>query len=427
MNTIQVIGDLILDQYISGTARRLSPEAPVPVLTSMETTYVAGGAANVARNLASLGCRVELYGAVGEQEETRTLCEMLQADQIEIRVISNATAKTTVKTRIVADGQQLVRLDAESSHRDLSPDITAALADTGGADIVVFSDYNKGVLDQSRELIRKIKHSRVLVDPKRPLDNYAGAWLVKPNRKEFEQFFGEFDSVEDIIRLARRAMDTHSISNVLVTLGAEGMLLVTDKSYRGYESTAQEVFDITGAGDVVLAVLAYSLSHGIDLEAAVGMASRAAGISVAHKGNYIVQPSDIQQFGTVFTNGCFDILHEGHVRYLKQSRELGNRLVVGINSDASVTRLKGPGRPVNNQDARKAVLEALGCVDEVIVFDEDTPLELIMKIRPDVITKGGDYRAEQVVGANIAKAVIILPYHSGTSTTETIARIKNAS
>jgi D-beta-D-heptose 7-phosphate kinase/D-beta-D-heptose 1-phosphate adenosyltransferase len=326
----------------------------------------------------------------------------------------------------VADGQQLVRLDSENSHAGLSSDITGVLAHTGGTPIVVFSDYNKGVLDRSNWLIKEIPNSRVLVDPKRDLENYYGAWLVKPNRREFEQFFGKFETPEDIIDLARQAMDDYCISNVLVTLGADGMLLVTPDSYRGYESSAQEVFDITGAGDVVLSVIAYALSHGIDLELAVGMASRAAGRAVAHHGNYIVRPDDISQFATVFTNGCFDILHRGHIEYLKQSRALGNRLVVGLNSDASIKRLKGADRPINSEQDRKAVLEALDCVDEVIVFDEDTPEQLIRRLRPDVITKGGDYQAQDVVGRDLVKSVIILPYVKDTSTSNIIDRIKHA-
>ena len=425
--TIQVIGDLILDQYISGTSKRLSPEAPVPVLINLETSYVAGGAANVARNLRSLGCEVELYGAVGEQPETKTLCAMLADDGINLRVISNGSILTTVKTRIMSGGHQLVRLDSENSHADLSPDITGALADAGGTDIVVFSDYNKGVLARSNWLITQLPNSRVLVDPKRDLQHYRGAWLVKPNRKEFEELIGKFDTVEHMVELAKDAMYEYDITNLLITLGAEGMVLVTPTGYRGYESSAQEVFDITGAGDVVISVLAYALDHGIELERAVAMASRAAGRAVAHHGNYIVKQSDVTQFGTVFTNGCFDILHRGHVEYLKQSRELGDRLVVGINSDASVQRLKGAGRPVNSQEDRRAVLEALDCVDQVIIFDEDTPEQLIRQVRPDVITKGGDYTANDVVGRDQVKAVVILPLVKDTSTSNIIDRIKNAS
>ena len=425
--TIQVIGDLILDQYISGTSKRLSPEAPVPVITNLETSYVAGGAANVARNLRSLGCEVELYGAVGEQTETKTLCQMLADDGINLRVISNGSILTTVKTRIMSGGHQLVRLDSENSHADLSPDITGALADAGGTDIVVFSDYNKGVLDRSNWLIGQLPNSRVLVDPKRDLQHYRGAWLVKPNRKEFEELIGSFDTVEHMVELAKDAMYEYDITNLLITLGAEGMVLVTPNGYRGYESSAQEVFDITGAGDVVISVLAYALDHGIDLERAVAMASRAAGRAVAHHGNYIVKQSDVTQFGTVFTNGCFDILHRGHVEYLKQSRELGDRLVVGLNSDASVQRLKGASRPINSQEDRQAVLQALDCVDEVIIFDEDTPAQLIRQVRPDVITKGGDYTADDVVGRDQVKAVVILPLVKDKSTSNTIDRIKNAS
>ena len=201
------------------------------------------------------------------------------------------------------------------------------------------------------------------------------------------------------------------------------MLLITPTSYRGYESSAQEVFDITGAGDVVLAVIAYALTNSIDLELAVGMASRAAGISVAHHGNYIVQPGDITQYATVFTNGCFDILHRGHIEYLQQSRALGSRLVVGLNSDASVRRLKGEGRPINSEQDRKSVLEALDCVDEVIIFDEDTPEQLIRRLRPDVLTKGGDYADKDVVGRDLVKNVIILPTVEGMSTTKTIERM----
>lgn len=423
---IQVVGDIILDRYIKGTATRLSPEAPVPVLSNFVTEHLAGGAANVALNLRALDNWVDLVGVVGRDAEADVLGGILVAQDVGHSLVVDEQAPTTVKTRIVADGQCLVRLDNERSHNSVAHQVLKVVTEST-PDLVVLSDYNKGALAHASKIIAAYKQAgiRCLVDPKQPMENYTGAWLVKPNRKEFEQFVGPFNNMIELELQARAVMYSFSIDNMLVTLGADGMALVTPNDFVHLPTQAQEVYDITGAGDVVIAVVAHAVAQGLSLEHAVQLATQAAARAVAHHGNYIVQPTDIKTSKTVFTNGCFDILHPGHVQYLLASRALGDQLVVGLNSDTSVRKLKGSERPINNQDYRKAMLEALSCVDQVIIFDEETPEKLIRNLRPDVITKGGDYTKETVVGYDLVPETVILPLLEGHSTTNIITRIQN--
>ena len=420
---IQVVGDIILDRYVRARATRLSPEGPVPVLTDMEISDVAGGAANVAMNLVGLGVDTCIIGVVGAGDDNgRRLVELLEHPLMSIELIEDSQAPTTTKTRIVADGQCLLRMDHEKTHSACADQVRAASC-ARKDDIIVISDYNKGAVYCSDSIIEG-HAGRVLVDPKRYFEHYHGAWLIKPNRREFEQFVGHFQDWDELVELARDSMYQHDIENMLVTLGADGMILVTQDSHLHVPSLAQEVFDITGAGDVVMAVVAYAVHQGISLARAVEMASKAAARAVAHHGNYVVTTEDIGGQRTVFTNGCFDILHPGHVQYLQQSRALGDRLVVGLNSDSSVRNLKGAGRPVNEVLHRKAMLEALSCVDQVLIFDEDTPQELISLLQPYIITKGGDYEIADVVGHDMGPRVVILP-HTGDSTTGMIQRIRD--
>ena len=420
---IQVVGDIILDRYVLGTATRLSPEAPVPVLMGMTTQEVAGGAANVAMNLVNLGAATCLIGVVGDQDDNaKKLMKLLAHPELMTIISRDPVSPTTTKTRIVADGQCLVRLDDEGSHSSVS-DLVLESSRARHARTVVISDYNKGAVDRARDIIRESR-GQVLVDPKRDFSHYSGAWLVKPNRREFEQFVGKFQDWDELVSLARASMAQHSIDNMLVTLGADGMILVQPDSHLHVPSLAQEVFDITGAGDVVMAVVAYAVHQGVNLARAVVMASVAAARAVAHHGNYVVKPQDLQQQRRVFTNGCFDILHPGHLSYLEASRALGDHLTVAINSDDSVRRLKGPQRPIHDQEQRRSMLLALRCVDEVVVFDEDTPENIIRQLDPDIITKGGDYTVEQVVGHDLGPEVVIIPYVPGNSTTNIIKQLE---
>jgi D-beta-D-heptose 7-phosphate kinase/D-beta-D-heptose 1-phosphate adenosyltransferase len=396
--TILVIGDYIQDVYWHGTCDRISPEAPVPIIKNIKVSTLQGGAGNVTENLHALGS--------------------------EYRLIRNPN-QITIKTRIVADGHIVCRIDSEeytpfkissSELRNMSDD----------ADYAILSDYDKGVLDDAQNIVTTLTlmSTKVIVDPKKNFSAYRGAWLIKANKKEFENEIGRpIKGMSDIHNLSLDMIRGHNIYNIIVTLGAEGCFLTTREG-EGYHIQAEghDVKDVTGAGDVFVAALAHFLDRGDSLLEATKKANTLAGISVAHFGTYVVTPEDIAKLSKkiIFTNGCFDLIHRGHIDYLKKSRELGDRLVVGLNSDESVKRLKGEGRPINKQEDRKAVLESLSFVDEVIIFDEDTPYELIKKVKPSIITKGGDYDSkEKVVGHDLAD-VVILPYINGYSTTGVI-------
>lgn len=397
-----VIGDHIIDKYIFGTAKRLSPEAPVPVITEATEITKSGGASLVVQNLEALGT-------------TPTL-------------IHNPNQKTE-KTRIVADGHIVCRLDVEEyeafeidfNKHDLSTHKTAVLV-----------DYNKGVLHYAHNVIKFLNQQgvRCFVDMKKPFDHYQNAWLVKCNKKEFEEFAKVRFYVESADYYCAGLCRNFGFNYIVVTLGADGCYVYNDDSSIAGEGTyipteKQTVVDVTGAGDVFMAALAhFSMTESI--EDAAKKANKLAGISVSHLGTYVLTKDDIDKVKNkiVFTNGCFDILHPGHIHLLNESKKLGNKLIIGLNSDASINRLKGSNRPILTQDRRKKMLEALGIADDVIIFEEDTPLELIKKIEPDIITKGGDYKYHEVVGYGLAEIVIIstLENYSTTGVINEIVR-----
>lgn len=372
---IVVIGDILIDEYIYGTSTRLSPEAPVPVVKFLEKERKLGGAANVYNNIKSLTQDVKLV-------------DITKSDY-------------PIKQRIYADGHYVTRVDYEEEmdNSDLYDYVRQNVEDC----TVVLSDYNKGTLKNPQRIIRALKENNcyIIVDPKQDLEVYSGADIIKPNKKEYEEYNTGIDA------------------NMVVTLGKEGYMI----DGVVYPTIEQDVYDVTGAGDTFLAVMAYYIDRGNKLEHACRMANIAAGVSVQHKGVYVVQPEDLNLETVVFTNGCFDILHRGHIELLKASKRLGGHLIVGLNTDESVRRLKGKERPINNQYDRKMLLESLAFVDEVILFDEDTPYNLIQKVKPDIITKGGDYAVEDVVGNDLAN-VVILPTIENFSTTDTIRRIR---
>lgn len=380
---IVVIGDILIDEYIYGTSTRLSPEAPVPVVKFLEKERKLGGAANVYNNIKSLTQDVELVDI--------TNCEMFPF----------AKSDYPIKQRIYADGHYVTRVDYEEEmdNSDLYDYVKQNVKDC----TVVLSDYNKGTLKNPQRIITALKENNcyIIVDPKQDLEVYSGADIIKPNKKEYEEYNTDIDA------------------NMVVTLGKEGYMI----DGVVYPTIEQDVYDVTGAGDTFLAVMAYYIDRGNKLEHACRMANIAAGVSVRHKGVYVVQPEDLNLKTIVFTNGCFDILHRGHIELLKASKKLGGHLIVGLNTDDSVRRLKGKERPINNQYDRKMLLESLAFVDEVVLFDEDTPYNLIQKVKPDIITKGGDYSVEDVVGNDLAD-VIILPTIENFSTTDTIRRIR---
>ena len=456
---ILVIGDVMLDRFIDGSVSRISPEAPVPVLEKSRETQMPGGAANVAGNLASLGCNVRLVSVTGDDAQGRSVAALLGANMaIDFHQVIDRNRPTTTKTRFRADGQQVLRFDEETTDavdaatgKQLLDTFVAALDE---ADLVILSDYAKGAVPPSL-IAEVISHARnagktVVVDPKlADFGAYAGASLLTPNLAELRRTgIVAGDTLEQIAAAASRLAAAHDMEAILVTLSARGMLLAgADGSWHHAPAQAREVFDVSGAGDTVIAMMAAALAGGIDRAAAMSLANIAASVVVAKSGTAIATPGEIiDQAGAAtppldwphwaatcqtwrdtgqsigFANGCFDLLHPGHMFLLQEAAAQCDRLVVGLNSDASVRRLKGDGRPAQPAERRAAAMIQLPFIDGVAIFDEDTPLELVTALQPDFIFKGGDYLPEDVVGADIVKArggeVRIVPTlgsHSSTS------------
>ena len=385
---IVVIGDIIIDEYVYGTSNRLSPEAPVPVVKHQKTERKLGGAGNVYNNIKSLSDDVTLIGYRNDCKEWPSeLC----------------SSHMPVKQRIYADKHYVTRVDMEQTIDNSS--LFDYVKDNVRNCTVVLSDYNKGTLQNPQRIVQILKQNGcyVIVDPKQDLNLYQGADIIKPNKKEYDDY--------------NNGVDT----NIVVTLGADGYMI----NGVHYSTQQQDVYDVTGAGDTFLAVMSYFVDRGESLEFACEMANKGAGASVLHNGVYVVHWKDLDpRPSIVFTNGCFDILHRGHIEMLKNSKAQGDHLIVGLNTDASIKRLKGNTRPINNETDRKVLLESLDFVDEVILFDDDTPQQLIERIRPDIITKGGDYTVNTVIGNELAK-VIIIPTIEDYSTTNTIRKIEN--
>jgi len=379
---VLVIGDVIIDKYVYGTSSRISPEAPVPVITYIEEKETRGGAGLVYENLKSLGVDVDLFETQGQ---------------------------VSVKTRIICDGHYVTRIDDDAQAN--GTEVLKQVQETNFSqyDYVLLSDYNKGVLDEAREIIKHINtfNCKIIVDPKENQWFYEGAWLVKPNYSEFESL--EFDNWQ---------------GNIITTNAGEEVIATIDGKRYEVPVDNLEVADVTGAGDCFLASFVYALTKGYNYEKAIKIAVQGSTESVKHAGTYILKKADLEDV-VVWTNGVFDILHIGHLKLLRHAYSLGNRLIVGINSDASVKRLKGDLRPINDQNTRKELLLELGFVDDVIIFDEDTPLEAMTVLEPDIIVKGGDYTFDTVVGNHLAE-VVIFPTVEGHSTSATIKKIDNS-
>ncbi|MDA8420389.1 MAG: bifunctional D-glycero-beta-D-manno-heptose-7-phosphate kinase/D-glycero-beta-D-manno-heptose 1-phosphate adenylyltransferase HldE [Pseudomonadota bacterium] len=460
---VLVVGDLMLDRYWYGSTARISPEAPVPVVRVENTEERPGGAGNVALNVAALGSRATVIGLTGTDEAAGILEQRLTAAGVSCLFQRHKEYSTVTKLRVMSRHQQLIRLDFEDGFTDsgivsLRSEFERVLPE---ADVVVLSDYGKGALRQARDLIAiaRAAGKPVLVDPKsRDFSHYHGASLITPNLAEFEAVVGPCGSERDIVYKGQQLLRTHGFGAILVTRGEHGMTLVRDGANELHlPAQALEVYDVTGAGDTVISVLAACLATGTDLESATALANAAAGISVAKLGAATVSVPELRRAlqsgqeprrgvmsqeqlrvavddarahgeSIVMTNGCFDILHAGHVAYLEQAKQLGNRLVVAVNDDDSVRRLKGEGRPVNALERRMAVLAGLAAVDWVVPFSEDTPEKLICGIGPDVLVKGGDYRAQDVAGYGCVTSrggkVCILRYEDGCSTSNIIAAIR---
>lgn len=459
---VAVVGDVMLDRYWVGSAGRISPEAPVPVLRVTGREDRIGGAGNVAANAVGVGALVALCGVVGRDDDGRALEALCAQAGIRTHFLRGA-GPTTVKLRMLAQHQQLLRVDFERvlPTEDASNLFEASAGALPGMGAVVLSDYAKGVLHEPSPWIAAAHRAgaAVVVDPKsRDFARYAGADVVTPNLGEFEAVVGRpIGNEADLVAPALALCAEHRIGALLITRGEHGMTLVRPGCpVFQLPAQAREVFDVTGAGDTVCALLACGLAAGLELEDAVTLANVGAGISVGKLGTSVVTLDEIQGAlavpttpkrasgpmaleeavaavrsaqaegqRVVVTNGCFDILHPGHVRYLNDAAALGDRLLVAVNSDASVRRLKGPARPVNPLASRMEVLAGLRSVDWVVPFEDDTPLELIRALAPDVLVKGGDYSTETIVGAQDVLArggqVMALPFHEGHSSSAVIA------
>ena len=467
---ILVIGDIMLDKYYMGNIHRISPEAPVPVFLKKETRYRLGGAANVALNIAVNGPKVSVISAAGNDGHARILKSLMQQHHISTQFITDTDRPTCVKTRLLAgNNQQVLRIDTEEDSEfdmDMQNKMTDILKKhIGTYDIVVFSDYMKGVLayDAARRMLDICRQNGVktLVDVKDSRSRkYENAFLVKPNREELMRLTGmPAGNRQEVWEAAVKLMQECHSQYVLVTCGAQGMVLAgKDGTRRFLETAAREVYDVTGAGDTVLAYMAMGLAAGMSVCDAMEAANAAAGIQVSKAGtsavkveevrNYvkgkilnkkdkILAAQDIEELAEyrrrnpdkkiVFTNGCFDILHIGHLRYLKQAAGMGDILIVGLNSDKSVRRIKGENRPVNQEADRAEMLSGYSFIDYIVIFEEDTPFRVIEACQPDILVKGGDYRADEVIGAQIVKQrggrVEILPYINGKSTSGILKKI----
>ena len=463
---VLVTGDLMLDRYWHGPTSRISPEAPVPVVHIHHTEARPGGAGNVALNAVALGARATVVGVTGNDEAADNLAGLLEAHAVTCLFHRLDAAATVTKLRVISQHQQLIRLDFEDGFPgyDTGP-LTAQYRDClADADVVVLSDYGKGTLQPVQELIRLARQAGkpVLVDPKSlDFSIYRGASLVTPNLAEFEAVVGACEDEAALVDKGMALLASHAFDGLLITRGEHGMtLLRVDEEPVHVPTQAREVFDVTGAGDTVIAVLATAMAAGTSLPDAMALANVAAGIVVGKLGTATVEHAEFRQAlattpaidaggvsesqlllaveqahargeSIVMTNGCFDILHAGHVEYLAAARQLGDRLIVALNDDDSVRRLKGDDRPVNPLANRRTVLAALSSVDWVVPFGSDTPRDLICKIKPDILVKGGDYRVEEIAGHDCVLAnggeVRILPFTEGCSTSALIDSIRDNS
>lgn len=459
---VVVLGDAMLDRYWHGDTSRISPEAPVAVVKIEASEERIGGAANVALNVKALGANSTLISVVGQDEVGKTLIQMIESQGVTSEIIQTKVIKTTLKLRVLGRHQQLIRLDFEDKHRWEAKHLLPLLEKTiQNTNVLILSDYAKGVIAEPEILIDFARENgvKVLVDPKNTdLSVYRNASILTPNLGEFEATVGRCESEADIENKGYALLEKLRLEALLVTRGSAGMTLL-QKNHAPVHIPAQarEVFDITGAGDTVIAVLGAALGAGSSLLEAAQIANLAAGLAVGRLGTATITSDEIQDLLSVpkkepakvftqkelqaqinarkakgerivMTNGCFDILHAGHISYLQEARNLGDCLIIAVNDDNSVERLKGPTRPINSLLNRMQVLAALGCVDYVVPFSEDTPEDLIIDLSPNILVKGGDYQVSQIAGAKHVLQqggrVEILPFVEGLSTTNTIQKMR---
>lgn len=460
---IAVIGDFMIDHYLWGKSNRISPEAPVPVVEVEKEEDRLGGAGNVVNNLITLGADVLVSSVIGKN--SKRMLKLLEEKNIDTSgIFIDKNRETIIKSRVIASHQQVIRYDRETIN-PISEEYESKIIDylnkhIENIEIILLSDYEKGVLTKTltQKIIKLANkfNKKLIIDPKKDFSKYINAWMLKPNKKELETAAGmQIKNKEDLIKAGWMVKKELNLDYLLVTLSEDGMALFGDK-FVEVPTMAREVYDVTGAGDTVLASLGYYLSKNDDLVSAMHFANAAAAVVVGKLGSATVTLEEIKEterridnsvdykivdFETiekianelkaenkkiVFTNGCFDILHIGHVKYLQKAKALGDKLIVGVNSNDSVKRLKGPARPVNDEYDRAYLLASLEVVDYVVIFEEDTPYELIKKVKPDILVKGADYKGKVVVGSDIAKEVRLIDFVDGKSTTNIIKKVRNA-
>jgi D-beta-D-heptose 7-phosphate kinase/D-beta-D-heptose 1-phosphate adenosyltransferase len=467
---VLVVGDLMLDQYLWGDVSRISPEAPVPVLRSARRTHVAGGAANVAMNLAGLGARVSLAGFLGTDEAAQTLRGLLDGADIGTEAVCIWKRPTISKTRVMAGRQQLMRLDVEAPELPLAAEIDSLLhgltAQIARADSIILSDYAKGALTERvcQHLMAEARSRKipVLVDPKgSDFSKYRNATTICPNIQELSACTGvSAQEPEKLLAAGRALIASLGLDYLTVTMSERGIRVLRCDAEQDLHAAAQarEVYDVSGAGDTVIATLAAAAAAKLDLESAIQLANVAAGIVVSRVGTVPIDRANLLatlsvELATstqekvvdlaglmaraaqwrargetiVFTNGCFDLLHIGHITLLENAHRLGDHLVLGINSDASARRLKGPGRPLVGEKERARILAALASTDAIVIFDEDTPVAILEALRPQVLVKGGDYTEATVVGADLVRGwggrIVLVPMVAGASTSNLVQKL----
>lgn len=459
--TVLVVGDVMLDRYWFGDTSRISPEAPVPIVKINSKDNRPGGAGNVALNISALGANVILLGITGNDEAAKTLNLQLSAASVAHDLCMLDEVETIIKLRVISRHQQLLRLDFEETLFAADKHILLERYKKylAKANLVVLSDYKKGTLSDPQAMIQLARKANVpvLVDPKgADFSIYRQADIITPNFKEFEAVVGVCETEQELIDKGHQLLLNYQINSLLVTRGEDGMTLIEQHNATHFPAYAREVFDVTGAGDTVIGALGSAFAAGMDLEQATALANLAASLVVGKLGAAAVSTPELQvaltgktSFATgivneeqllrackearaqgkriVFTNGCFDIIHAGHVTSLQMAKQLGDFLIVAVNTDESIQKLKGPSRPINNLDHRMTVLAGLGVVDWVVPFADDTPERLLQLIRPDLLVKGADYRLDQVVGAEIVRAyggeVRIMNHNIKTSSSAIISRI----
>ncbi len=449
---IMVIGDVMLDKYIEGEVFRISPEAPVPIVNIKKEYYEIGGAGNVAANISSLGGKAVLFSFIGKDEEAKILKKLLEDKKIIYYLDEDDV--TTQKTRVIGKGQQLMRFDKEKTNeKTFSEDTKKILLDFAGeADMIIISDYAKGAVTQDLMNLLFPFRKKIIADPK-PKNKllYKEIFLIKSNEKETKAMSG----LEDI-KEAGKILKSELHSNILITRGEKGMMLFSDKIIE-IPTYAKEVFDVIGAGDTVIAALSLSLASGSSIDEAAVLANHTAGIAVSKKGTYAVSLKELENLlfseekkiltleeakkiiddckrkgkKIIWTNGCFDLLHIGHLKYLQEAKRLGDLLIIGLNSDASVKKLKGPERPIQSQDERAEILSSLEFVDYIIIFPEQSVEKYLLELKPNIYVKGGDYNPETInqeerkVILSYDGEIKFIPFVEGKSTSKIIERIKN--